>query len=243
MMSIAPLCLPAPGDDLIKSLSSFPVFRDLSEPVLEMICENAEVRTYAPGQTVYAMGQFDGSEFLAVVSGRMKASVMEADTGAVLIEHVGAGSLFAVELAFRGIDEDAYQALSVSADENLTVVAIETEAFRTVAGQRPSLTRKIALYFANELAGRRFKNMTAEAPPEQRVYALLAQHIERDQVAGEWRIAQMPKHRELAEKAGVDEALAASAVATLIQEGIAKREYPGLIIEEMSKFNELSGFG
>jgi hypothetical protein len=50
----------------------------------------------------------------------------------------------------------------------------------------------------------------------------------------------MPKHRELAERAGADEAAAASAVAQLIQQGVARREYPGLVIADMAGLARLA---
>ncbi len=51
----------------------------------------------------------------------------------------------------------------------------------------------------------------------------------------------MPKHRELADEAGVEEALTAGAVASLIQQGVARRDYPGLVINDMARLNELAG--
>ena len=53
----------------------------------------------------------------------------------------------------------------------------------------------------------------------------------------------MPKHRELAERAGVEEAEAASAVAALIQDGVARRDYPALVINDIRRLSDLAGVG
>ena len=64
--------------------------------------------------------------------------------------------------------------------------------------------------------------------------------MSRDLVSGAWRIEKMPKHREVAQLAGVDEADAASAIAYVIQEGVARRDYPGLIIDDIARLNHLA---
>jgi CRP/FNR family transcriptional regulator, cyclic AMP receptor protein len=240
MMSAAAISLSAPSDDPVESLSALPLFRDLSAKILSAIRESVDVRRYDAGQTVYALGQFDGSEFLVVLSGRMKVSIIEPETGAMLIEEIGEGAIFAMELAFGSAARDAFQQVSVTADNDVVVIAIEAEPFFSLASQRPSLMRNIAAYFAGELATRRFRNMAAEAAPEQRVLTVLLQYVERDAISGHWRVPLMPKHRALAEEAGVEEAASAAAVAMLIQEGIARRDYPGLIIEDISRLNEFA---
>jgi len=239
-MSAAPASLPEPSDDLTQSLTALPLFQDLSDAILDSIRESADCRRYDAGQTVYALGQYDGGEFFAVISGRMRVSVTDSETGAMLIEEIGAGAIFAMELALCGASADAFQQVSVTAEDELVVLAIDAEAFSSLAGQRPSLMRNIAMHFAGELAARRFKNMIAEAAPAQRVFSVLLKFVERDSVTGEWRVPRMPKHRELADEAGVEEAVTAGAVATLIQEGVARRDYPGLIIDDMNRLNELA---
>lgn len=240
MMSATAISVSAPSDDPVESLAMLPLFHDLSDKILSAVRENVDVRRYDAGQTVYALGQFDGSEFFAVMSGRMKVSIIEPETGAMLIEEIGEGAIFAMELAFGSTASDAFQQVSVTADDDLVVVAIEAEPFFLLASQRPTLMRNIAAHFAVELAARRFRNMAAEAAPEQRILTILLQYVERDAISGQWRVPLMPKHRTLAEEAGVEEAVSAAAVAMLIQEGIARRDYPGLIIDDMSRLNELA---
>lgn len=239
-MSATPIMLPASKDDFSQSLETAPLFKDLSEAILKNVCEFGECRRYGAGQTVYSSGQFEGDEFLLVTSGHMRISCLNAETGAILLDEVGANDIFAMELAFCDTSRDAFQQISATAEDDLTLVAFDNEAFSALALQRPTLMRNTAKYLAGELSARRFKPVEAKAAPEQRVFAALLKFVERDSISGAWHVPHMPKHRELADEAGVEEALTAGAVASLIQEGVARREYPGLVINDMSRLNELA---
>ncbi len=240
MMLETATSLHAQSGDLLESLATLPLFHDLSDKILGNICESVDLRHYDAGQTVYTLGQFDGSEFFAVISGSMKVSTFEPETGAMLIEEVGSGAIFAMELVFGRGASDAFQHVSVTADEDLVILAIDAESFCLLTNRRPSLMRNVAMHFAGELAARRFRNMTAEARPEQRVFTILLKFVERDGVTGQWRVPHMPKHRALAEEAGVEESTTAAALAMLIQDGIARRDYPGLIIDDLNRLNDLA---
>jgi CRP-like cAMP-binding protein len=213
-------------------------FRDLPEQALALLAEACSVRRYSAGETVFAMGQFDGSEFLIVRSGKLKAAHADQKTGAMLIEHVHEGEVFGLAFAALGDEQRSTAGVSLTAECDCEVVAIDSATLRLIASQRPSLTRNLMLYFARKLLGE--DRTSQESSPERRVFAALATLIERDAVTAEWRIARMPKHRELADRADVDEAEAASAVAKLIQSGVARRNYPGLIIDDMAQLNRLA---
>lgn len=230
-----------PSVDISDVVSKTRPFKDLSAPIVEAIVEGAECREYAAEQTVFSMGQFDGADAFIVASGKMRVSVIDSETGAVIVDEIGKNAAFAVDLTFCGAENEVFSRLAVTAEENLVLISIDAENLRTLAGQRPSLMRNLATYFAEELGVRRFNALSAEAAPEQRVFTELLKFVERDGVSGLWRVPQMPKHRELADLAGVDEAVAANAVANLIQEGVARREYPGLVVLDMGRFNELAG--
>ncbi|GJL93897.1 MAG: hypothetical protein DHS20C05_03020 [Hyphococcus sp.] len=239
-MSATSIMLPAPNDDFSESVAKAPLFKDLSDAILKNVCEFGDCRRYGAGQTIYSAGQFEGDEFLLVVSGRMRISSMNAETGAVMVEEVGPDEIFALELAFCDTACDAFQQVSATADDELTLIAFDSEAFSALAFQRPSLMRNTAKLLAGELSVKRFKTVEAKAAPEQRVFAALLKFVERDDLSGAWHVPQMPKHRELADEAGVEEAVTAGAVASLIQEGVARRDYPGLVINDMARLNELA---
>ena len=215
-----------------------PPFRDLPKPVIASLVEASSVRRYSAGETVYAMGQFDGSEFLIVLSGKLKVANADAKTGSMLFEHVPTGEIFGLAFAVLGESQRTPTGVSLTAERDCAVVAVDSEALRQVAAQRPSLTRTLMIYFARKLLGD--GRAQEEGSPERRVYAALAALIERDAVTAEWKIERMPKHRELADRAGVEESDAANAVAKLIQSGVARRNYPGLVIVDMTQLNRLS---
>ena len=212
-------------------------------PIIASIAECGDCRHYTAGQTVLSMGQYDGAEFFVVTSGKMKVTVIDPESGSMMIEEFNQNDVFAMEFAFRSKSEGVAQQFSVTAEDDLSIIAIDMESFKSLSGQRPSLMRNVAGYLADELSARRFKGVAAEAAPQQRVFSALMKFVERDRVTNAWRIPQMPKHRELAEHAGVEEADAAAAVALLIQEGVASRDYPGMIVQDMTRLSELAGQG
>ncbi len=226
--------------DFADALASFSIFKDLPEAVTAAIKKNAHHRYYDPGHTVFTNGQFDASEFFVILSGKFRLSLVEPISGAVMIEEFAEGSIFGLELSVSDEEYDFCEHLSATAEGKLEVLAIDSAMFKKLASNRPSLMRNIATYIAAELSSVRFDPARSEAAPHQRVYAALLDFVERDAASGQWRIQQMPKHRQLADKANVEEVVTADAVANLIQEGIAQREYPGMIINDMSRLNELA---
>ncbi|MHA7871146.1 MAG: Crp/Fnr family transcriptional regulator [Hyphococcus sp.] len=227
--------------DVAGALTALPIFKDLPEAVVQSISQNSDLRVYEPGHTVFSAGHFDGGEFFAVVSGVMKVSFTDPQTGSMIIEELKEEDIFGLELALCDVLLEDCERFSATAVETLKLVAVDAEQFRSLAGQRPSLMRNIAMFLAGQLSAQRFSAARAGAAPHQRVYAALLHFVERDAMTGQWRIQRMPKHRELADQAGVDETVTADAVASLIQEGVAQRDYPGMIINDMSRLNELAG--
>lgn len=227
------------------ALGAAPLFEGLPPAVVASLKANSERRQYEAGQTVFAMGQYDGQEFLVILSGSLQLSVVDVEKGEVMIEDFRPGAVFGLEAAFNEDDdmEDVCRRVAATAIEDADVLAIEIEAFRKLASSRPSLMRNIAYCLARDAAALRYRRAPAHTPPEQRIFAALMDYVERSAASGEWRIEKMPKHRELAEKAGVEEAEAASAVAALIQDGVARRDYPALVINDIRRLNNLAGLG
>ena len=215
-------------------------FSDLPAAVSNAIAEVSQIRTYAAGETIYALGQYDGSEIFIVAEGVMKATLADPESGAMMINAVNAGEIFGLAAAIAGDDNVEADKLTLTADSDAKIVAVEVEAFRVIVAQRPSLTRNLMHHFARSLSGSRFQGVSQESSPERSIYAALMEYVERDAVSAGWRIAKMPKHRELAEKVDADESLVASAVAQLIQDGVAQRDYPGLIISDIGQLNRLA---
>ncbi len=239
-MSAVPLESEESTETALQVLGSIAPFQGLPEAVLDLLCEHSEQRSYSAGQTVFSLGQYDGGEFLVVLAGGLRVSVTDGASGAMLIDDVGRHETFGLEVAMADPDPTVFQQVAVNAASDCELIVIDAAEFKTLAGGRPSLMRNIAIYMAEQLALRKFRAEATKAAPTQRVYDALIKRIERDALTGQWRINQMPKHRELADQAGVDETVAAGAVATLIQDGIAQRDYPGLVINDMPRLNQLA---
>ncbi len=230
----------AASDGQLDVLARIAPFQDLPEAVLKLLCVHSEQRTYAAGQTVFSLGQYDGCEFLVVLSGALRISATDGETGAMMIEEIGEFGVFGLEIAIAEPDPALFHQIAVTAEKDCDVIVIDAAEFKMLAASRPSLMRNIAVHLGRELAAHRFRATAAQSAPEQRIYAALLECVARDPITGLWRIEKMPKHRELADRAGVDEGAAAAAVAALIQEGVAQRDYPGLIVNDMSRLNQLA---
>lgn len=226
------------GEDISGALALAAPFKGLSEAILKAVAAAAEARRYAAGETAFAPGQFDASWFLLVISGRLRVSSGDPQTGAVFIEEIAEGEFFGLVEAVLGEERACPETLTIEAEGDVEAAAFDAAEFRALVAQRPSLARNLMLYFAGTLA--RIRARREDGSSLRRVLSALMAYIERDAVSGEWRVPRMPKHRELAEKAGADEADAARAVARLIQEGVARRDYPGLVIEDMALFNQMA---
>lgn len=219
-------------------LSAAPLFAELPESIVEAVAEQSSVRRFEAGETVFSPGQFDGAEFVYLASGLMRASRADPSSGNLVVETISHGSFFALALSVLQADALGLSGVTISAEAAADAVFIDVEAFRALVAQRPLLARRLLLHFAAASVGG--GSHAGEAAPDRRVFAAVASLVRRDAVEGSWRIDKMPKHRDLADLANVAEADAASAVARLIASGVARREYPGLVIDDMAQLNRLA---
>lgn len=237
-MPATPLAVDISDDDLPALLARAEPFADLPPAALEAISDASQRRRYAAGEAVFALGQHDGSEFFFVAAGRLKAVSPDRAGGAMIVDQIREGQFFGLADAIAGWDPARAEMATLTAETDAEVLSVDSVRFREIVAQRPSLTRNLMNVFARALAAG--QPVGAESSPERRIFCALMKRIERDAVTGAWRIARMPKHREIADESGVDEQAAAAAVALLIQDGVARREYPGLVIEDMARFARLA---
>lgn len=223
--------------DIGRLLAQAPLFSDLAPPVVAAIADNARVRRFSAGETVFSTGQFDGSELIYVASGALKSSLADPRSGSMVVEPIGAGAFFALALAALPADGCRFSEATITAETETETVFIDAEAMRELVAQRPLLARALLTHFAKASAG---AGAAEESAPERRVFAAIASLVRRDAVSAAWRIDRMPKHRDLADLANVAESDAASAVARLISSGVARRDYPGLVVDDMAQLNRLS---
>ncbi len=228
------------GTELIDLISTASPFQGLPPAVLAAVADTAEKRTYCAGEPVFTLGQYDAQDFYLILSGSLKVAFIDHQSGAMRIDDVEKGAVFGMETSICDKCADALNQITLTAETDVALIVFYAQPFREIVSQRPSLSRNLMQYFAETLSKTRFETMDRSSAPEQRVYAALMSFVKRDAVAGVWRVSQMPKHRELAGKANVEESIAASAVAQIIQDGVARREYPGLIINDIDRLNHLA---
>ena len=216
-------------------------FCDLPEKVIETVAEIADFRCCNDGETVLSAGQYDGSLFVVVCKGSIKSARLIEMTGDMQLSQIRSGEIFGLPNAIAGDGSGAFQDITLTAAESSTeLILIESDSFREIILQRPTLSRVLMSFFAELLVKEGEIHSNVEVSPTRTVYAKLLELVERDAIKNEWRIVKLPKHRELADLAGVEEVDAAVAIATIIQDGIARRDYPGLVVENMGELNRLA---
>jgi len=215
------------------------LFSELPRPIVQAIAETSSVRTVELGETIFTPGQFDGSELIFVASGRLKAVRADPTSGSMVVDFIVPGEFFALVLAVLPADAARFSGVTISAEATTNVVLIDAEALRGLVAQRPLLARCLLMHFA-ALSMVTGGASADEAAPDRRVFAAIAALVRRDAVHSVWRIEKMPKHRDLADIANVAEGEAAGAVARLISSGVARRDYPGLVIDDMAQLNRLA---
>ena len=203
------------------------VFGDLVASKRKPIAKRFERRSLEAGETLYAVGDYDGREAIVLLSGALSVQTLDAVRGDVAIGKVAPRTLFGLDYCLAD-DERAASAVCVVAERASEIAVISSEDLSDLIQTSGDLALLVAQRFATQLldgAG------AAALGPEERVVSALLTLLTADASApGGWRIDKMPKHRAIAEIAGVDDAAVAGVVARLIQDGLVARDYPGLVV-------------
>ena len=190
----------------------------------------SERHDYAAGETLVTIGQYDDSQVTVVLSGRVRVTRTLGATGEIAVEELGPGE--AVGLRALILDEapdaGAPVGASLEAASDASVRYVEAAVLRELLEGHAAL--------ALGLLRLAMRPAAAAAPGGSR--ARVARHLLSlaAETGGGLSVAEMPRHAALAEAAGVGEAEAAGAVASLIARGLARRAYPGLEILDRAGF-------
>ncbi len=222
-----------------KELVQFDCFVDLPIPVLEKIATASERRTILANETLYTIGQYDAFECIAICTGSVRITRASRINGDMSIEVVEAGGVIGLDMVL-GDNRDVGSAIAIEAIEETSFIGIESDALLEAISNSVEANAGLVRYFA----GVSIKHSFGEADAigaQRRIFSALLALVERAELpTGGYYIAEMPKHRELAEIAGVTDVEAAEAVATLLRQGIATRDYPGLKIENYLALEKLA---
>lgn len=219
-------------------LRAAPVFGNLIASKRKDIEAAFERRTHAAGDTIFAAGDYDGREAMVVVDGRVQLTAFDAAQDEMASSVLEPGAIFGLEQCFAASPTGA-ETVCATASEKSDVAYIGAEELFSLADDNKELAREFISYFAQKLVDRQGESAVG---PEARIVSELMNHMEPDPVArGGWRIAKTPKHRDIAQKAGVDDAAVATVIARLIHDGLAERDYPGLVILNYDGLRRLAG--
>lgn len=205
---------PAPRDaaGTLGALKACKAFAAVPEPALVTLAEAGIRHDLGPGEGL----EIDGDAAVLPMQGRLRVieggRFHDAQPGDILF--------FDEIVAGRGAPAAAGTALEAAS------VLILPAASIGAALADPETGAALVRYFARRLTA----GGGAPASPSHRLYGQLIMIARPNGGDGNWRIARMPRHRELAAEAGLSEEAAADAIAHLISTGVARRDYPGLEI-------------
>ena len=225
-------------DQSIQDIEMIPLFKGLDPKLLNEISTVSDLRDYAGGEYIYSSGQFDASEFIIVLSGRLKSTQSNSQNGSLLVFSYFENDIFGLDSVFAAKALNQYS-FSLCAETEAKVLGIDGDAFREILNAHPALMQKIIGYFAQSLMTVKDTFLEPEATNEKRIYMSLNDLVEFDGERKKWCIPNLPKHREIALNSGAEDALVAEVIAKLIADGVAHREYPGLIFADIERFRSI----
>ena len=178
--------------------------------------------------TVFTMGQADGSVLYLVEEGSARLTRADGERGDISVEEVRAGGVVGLRSFAR--EDRALATSALQAVDALTLIEIDAAALRCLCEEEGAVGMALLrlLAFSGASAPR-------QDDPRGRVFRHLLSLVRQ---TGEGRsIPEMPRHAALAEAAGVTDVEAAGAVADLIARGIARRAYPGLEVLDSDRLH------
>lgn len=223
---------PSRPQTAIQALKKLACFDRLETECLTKIGRISSVLGYMAGDTVLASGQFDGTQLYGIASGSARLVKPAARAGDFDVTELEGGEL--VGLAEFLVYQDVMSSpLSLTALTDADVVIIDSVPFRELMDEDPELKDCMLRFAAAQWLQTTAVRWT-DTGPDRRIYQHLLSLVQRD--GDRYIISEMPRHAALAELCGTTDRDAAAAVAVLIDSEIARREYPGLVIEDISAF-------
>ena len=232
-----------------RSLARIAILSGLSRKELALLATECEWREMVREEIVLSnssSGGFDGVAF--VVSGAVRLARPNGLTGQVDYMDVTAGGQFG-EMAVFGIPDPD---LTVIAKENGWLAILPQSLFADLLSREESVSRALLTQYAYRLTngsddGAENDPLAGALSGAQRVYGELISLAEpragRGGDAGGLFIARLPRHRELANRLSTTEEVVARAIAELVRNGVAVREYPGLLIRNEHALHQLHKAG
>lgn len=226
--------------ECVKGLAAASPFSNLPRTVVDQLAAASEIRNYDDGETISSIGQYDASEVLIVADGALTISFVDEASGSMVFEQLSVGEVFGLAPAVLDPSESNDFRRTLIAVGDTSVIALDAAELRSAVQDTRELSLSLLRHFAEQIVFSDASPIAAESSGERRVYAEIVDCVEVDDETGDWIVRVMPKHRELAERARVEDTVAAQAVAALIQKGVANRQYPGLLVKDIEELRRLS---
>ncbi len=212
---------------LADMLSAHALLSGLSASSLRRLQTVAQSCRLAAGETSNA-AESEGMA-LFVTAGAIRASWLV--DGRIAFQDVAAGGAFGLIDAL--LDRTPHPVSLLAICDCDVIVMPAATALGAIKSSAPA-----AMALATHLA-RTLEIASTGADPLQLVYRDILRAA-KPMGEARWTIDPMPRHRDLAQRAGVGEEEAAAAVANLVRLGVARRRYPALDIEDREALRALS---
>lgn len=222
-----------------RSLARIAILSDLPRKELALLSTECEWREMTGEEIVLSSSAGDVLEGVVfVVAGTVRLARPNGLTGQVDYLDVAAGGQFG-EMAVFGIPDPD---LTVVAREDGLLAILPQTRFEELLTREESVSRALLFQYAHRLRSGRDaepddrSSSDGSLSGEQRVYGELISLAEPragdEGKPGGLFVARLPRHRELASRLFTTEEVVARAIAGLVRDGVAVREYPGLFIRD-----------
>lgn len=228
------------------SLAGIRILSSLAPRELALLAVECEWRSTPRNEIILNQAQGDALDGVVfVVEGSVRLSRTMGSAGRIAYTDVLAGGQFGETAAFGVAETD----LMAVAREDCLIALLSEPRFLDLLSREESVSRSLLCQYARLL---RAKEAGAPAPETggastegtgaQRVYRELLSLAEPhggDASGERLRIDRLPRHRALAARVDTTEEVVVCAIADLVRQGIASRDYPGLIITDEMAFRVL----
>ncbi|GGD13615.1 hypothetical protein GCM10011342_22990 [Aquisalinus flavus] len=218
-------------DALVTRIKQLPLFCHLPEAVLTALAMAATEKNVAPGEMVFSAGQYESDDLICCIAGRGQMTSGDGVDGSITRRLFAEGDVLGLEFILAGLPELG-SAIGLQAETEMRLLLIDSDIFREAISSSHQMAVVLLREMTRRVLGQSMGYAAVDKGAMGRIAKALFGLAERSQSNGHWRIATMPRHRDLGLLANAGEKDAAEAVARLIGMHILKRDYPGMMITD-----------
>ena len=209
----------------------------LGEEELAHLTQHAEVRTYVPGEAVFAQGEA-ARQFFLVLAGIVRLYRVSPQGEAKVIELIRPGALFAEAVFFMG----ARYPVHAAALDRVRLIAFDFQDFNSRIEVNPGLAARMMAGMArriHDLVNEIDRLSTGSASQRLAYYLLGLLHAEPAEAGVRLRL-KVPKH-VIASRIGVKPETFSRMLGRLREEGVLDVQEDILILHDVAKLRAVLG--